>query len=85
MHLSESERLTLAHWQRGDELLYKAFSSIFQKRIEDYGVQRMKQVKFSSPSSISIDHLIYNHFYTVLYLPCLSLIIQIGCAKTAST
>ena len=46
MHLSESERLTLAHWQRGDELLYKEFSSIFQNRMEDYGVQRMKQVRF---------------------------------------
>ena len=81
MHLSDFEKMTLAHWQSGDELLYKAFSSIFQNKIEDYGVQRMKQVTFSSLLLMCIDHF---DFHSLMYLPCYSLIVQIGCEKTAS-
>ena len=62
--------MTLAHWQKGDELLYKEFSSIFQNRIEDYGIQRMTQVGFWSLLIIWLDHLIYVNDY--LYTYCIS-------------
>ena len=41
--LSKEESMTLNKWQKGDMLLYNHFKTIFEKKINTYGANKMKR------------------------------------------